>query len=116
MVHLTHKKKIIIGISAVIFLLCIVAVGLLFMYQQGTITIFANHTKALVPNVTTENTVFHLSDTEKQAEKVTILVEDKLEPYDLYYYVQTESDTALTMDAQNYALWKDQIVLDENAI
>lgn len=107
-----YKKQILlIGCSLLILAICII---LIFYFHQN-ILVPVNTSDTVIPNVTKENTVFQVSETKKTVEKVTISVADQLDNFQLYYYLQTNSNQNAPASSQDYALFDKELTLDENA-
>ena len=112
MSHFMQKKSIIIGIILVILLL----VTIFLVYHNKSILIFARKSEQLIPNVSAQNIAFNISETEKKVDKVTISVKEKLDNFHLYFYIMPDSKASSnTKEVQSYALFQNEITLDENA-
>lgn len=76
-----------------------------------------------IPDVTSKNTRFDISETEETEESVIVNVSDKLEEYNLYYYIQnietTESEEVEeqenSIDNTEYILYEDKIEIISNS-
>jgi hypothetical protein len=136
LMNLNKKQKITILIIFIILIIAIL-VSLLIIYfknkasgKNDVLEVSSNNysLNAKIPDVTEENTKLLLSTLE-EAEEVTISLGEKLESFNLYYFIYSsdpdknvnneeenldiEQDIANTIDFSNYNLFTDEIKITE---
>ena len=117
-----EKKKLIFSIIIDIFI-CIFALGILFLYlSDKTIIEVSSPSNTIdgdsiisIPNVNKDNTTFKISDTKKKVKSVNITVTNRLDEYNLCYYITFDSNASSDINNSDYSVLNDTIlIIDEN--
>lgn len=110
------KKKLIVMLVIIIATI-IISTSLFIVFSNHTITTAENELIAEstpIPDVTPENTVFEVSETELTIEKIKVTISSQLEDYNLYYYYKP-LETVDTGNEENYILCGNELEIEENA-
>lgn len=113
---LSKKKTIVIFIMIVITIL--ISAGIFIAYSNHTIATTQNEPiteNESIPDVTTENTVIEVSQTEPTIEKIKITISSKLENYHLYCWHKPLEVADNEMVEENYILCGNELEIEENA-
>ena len=116
-----YKKQLIIGVI-ILVLICSICTLVFFIKFNSNKTIQVASfnksntqdtiTEVVIPNVTTENTKFSMSDTSKKIEKFNISASNKLSDYNLYYCIKFDNISSEITD-EDYIIFNDLILLIE---
>jgi hypothetical protein len=89
-INLPTKKKVILYSSIILVILILVLSFIIILRNKETNATSLENKEMLmpsIPNVTLDNTKINISSLE-ETENVTITVEEKLDDYDLYYFIE----------------------------
>ena len=119
MKKLNYKKLLIFGIPVIVFLSILITLILFFTSNSKTTqtsqTRVSNNIEQIIPNVTTENTVFKLSDMQNKVESANISASNRLSGYNLYYCIKFDNNANNEIQNEDYLVFNDLIlVLEEN--
>ena len=119
MKNLNYKKLLVFGIPVIVFLAILIALILFFTSGSKTTQTsqprISNNIEQIIPNVTNENTVFKLSDTQNKVENANISAANRLSGYNLYYCIKFDNNANFEISNEDYLVFNDLIlVLEEN--
>ena len=114
--EISKKKRIVIISSIVVAIIIIVASIFLVFFHNNDSKVASNEPVEeirKIPDVSLENTIFEMSETELTNEKIKITISSQLENYNLYYYIKPEEENENI--EENYILYQNEIEIEENA-